>query len=80
MKTHRYFARLAILTLIVSCHPLLHAAGPEYQSELFKSTKLVYEDAFDDGLNTNFWEVRQSSTWSIREASPALKEHYDDLA
>ena len=44
----------------------LQAASPEYQSELFESTKLVYEDTFEGTLNQDFWEVRQSSTWKIK--------------
>ncbi|MEN3940626.1 hypothetical protein WJU23_04975 [Prosthecobacter sp. SYSU 5D2] len=45
----------------------LPAATPDYQPELFKSTKLVYEDTFDGPLNTDFWEVRQSSTWEVKD-------------
>lgn len=36
-------------------------------SELFKSLKLVYEDDFNGALNTEFWEVRQSSSWTVKE-------------
>lgn len=39
----------------------------EYRSELYQSTKLVYEDNFDSGkINTEFWEVRQNTTWGIK--------------
>lgn len=38
------------------------AQAADYQSELYQSTKLVYEDHFDGALNTEYWEVRQSST------------------
>jgi len=45
----------------------LVAAG-DYQSELFEKTELVYEDSFDTGgLNTDFWEVRQSTTWKVKD-------------
>ena len=40
----------------------------DYQSELFETTKLIYEDSFDgDSLNLDFWEIRQSSTWKIED-------------
>ncbi|MBI5773518.1 MAG: hypothetical protein HZA89_07215 [Verrucomicrobia bacterium] len=79
MKTHSRLARLAVLALTVALHPLLHAASPEYRSELFQSTKLVYEDTFDGGkLNNEFWEVRQNTTWAIKDGvltgSPSAKE------
>lgn len=35
--------------------------------ELFKGLKLVYEDDFNGALNTEFWEVRQSSTWAVKD-------------
>jgi len=44
------------------------AADAAYQPQLFKSLKLVYEDTFDGtAINTDFWEVRQSSTWAIKD-------------
>lgn len=56
--------------------PLLVAA--DYQSEFFKKTQLVYADSFDTSLNTEFWEVRQNTTWSIKDGvlfgSPSSKE------
>ena len=40
----------------------------EYKPELFQSTKLVYADSFDSGtINTEFWEVRQNTTWAIKD-------------
>lgn len=40
----------------------------DYQPELFKTTRLVYADSFDGGkLNTEFWEVRQNTTWVVKE-------------
>lgn len=57
---------------------LAWARGPEVTSELFKKTKLVYEDTFDGTLNTDFWEVRQNSTWAIKggvlSGGPSSKE------
>lgn len=45
---------------------LAHAA--DYQPELFTSTKPVYADSFDSStINPDFWEVRQSSTWTIKD-------------
>jgi len=64
------FSRLAcqsLALLVLSATPGLHAGGPDYQPELFKTTKLVYEDTFDGPLNTTFWEIRQSSTWEIKD-------------
>ncbi len=53
---------------------LLASAGandlPAIQSELFQELELVYQDTFTGEaavLNTEFWEVRQSSTWSIKD-------------
>lgn len=40
----------------------------EHKPELFQSTKLVYADSFDSGtINTDFWEVRQNTTWAIKD-------------
>lgn len=64
-----------LLVLGVSLPPL---GAADYQSEFFKKTQLVYADSFDAGLNTEFWEVRQNTTWSIKEGvlfgSPSPKE------
>ncbi|MBL9117545.1 MAG: hypothetical protein JNJ83_21245 [Verrucomicrobiaceae bacterium] len=57
---------LIVLTTLVA--PLLFAEAPAYQPELFKSLKLVYSDDFSSGkLNTDFWEVRQNTTWAIKD-------------
>jgi len=66
---------LALLTVALPSH--LRAA--DYQSELFQSLKPVYADNFDGtALNTEFWEVRQSTTWAIKDGvlsgSPSSKE------
>ena len=67
MKTRCRLVSLAILWLTVASNPTVQAASPDYKSELFQSTKLIYEDTFDGAtINTNFWEVRQSSTWAIK--------------
>lgn len=74
MKTPFCLLPLFCLSLIV------HAAGEgNYKPELFQSTKLVYADRFDGGsLNTEFWEVRQNTTWAIQDGvltgSPSSKE------
>ena len=62
--------RLAALCFAFSCTVLpSHAqtGDAEYKPELFQSLKLVYSDNFDGPLNTEFWEVRQSSTWIIQD-------------
>jgi hypothetical protein len=73
----RLFGALALALTIA---PQTDAA--DYQSELFKSTTLVYEDSFDSGkVNTEFWEVRQNTTWAIKDGvltgSPSSKEFQD---
>lgn len=75
--------RLSFIALAAAWCPLLHAATPDYKPELFTSTRLVYEDAFDGKLNTAFWEVRQSSTWKIADGvltgSQSSKEFQDKM-
>jgi hypothetical protein len=61
MKHHLLLLGLAM----ISTAPVF--AG-DYNPELFASTRLVYADSFDSGtLNTDFWEVRQNSTWVIKD-------------
>jgi hypothetical protein len=60
----RIFPFLAALSLST----LLHAGNPDYKPELFKSVKPVYSDDFSNGkLNSDFWEVRQNTTWTIKD-------------
>lgn len=74
--------RLASLAFAIAAAALLSpvsAAAGDYQPELFRSTKLVYADTFDGGkINTDFWEVRQNTTWVIKDGvlcgSPSSKE------
>ncbi len=68
MKTHLLILNLGLCLFTLSLAPRLFAAAPEYKPELFKSTKLIYADNFDGKtLNTNFWEIRQNSTWTIKD-------------
>ncbi len=74
----RFFTHCLVWSSL-SIVPLLPACGADYQPELFKSTKLVYADNFESGkLNTDFWEIRQSSTWAIKDGvltgNPSSKE------
>jgi hypothetical protein len=67
------------LALCVALPFSLRAVGAEYQPELFQSLKLVYEDSFDSGkIDTGHWEVRQNTTWSIKDGAltggPSSKE------
>jgi hypothetical protein len=77
MNTPRRLLRSALI-LSLALHSALHAASPDYQPELFKSTKLIYQDTFDGTLNADFWEVRQNTTWAIKDGilagSPSSKE------
>ncbi len=61
--------RLAALTLVALCFASFsQAETPAYKSELFKTTKLVYADNFDSSkINTDFWELRQNTTWVIKD-------------
>ncbi len=67
MKTPACLLSLPLVLLALSLHPLLQAGSPDYPSELFKSTKLIYADTFDGPLNADFWEVRQNTTWAIKD-------------
>jgi hypothetical protein len=51
----------------IALTPLFPAHSADYKPELFENTKLVYFDTFEGALNTEFWEVRQSSTWVIKD-------------
>ena len=77
MKTPFLFALSFALTLAS-----LRAGAPDYRPELFTSTTLVYQDTFESSkLNTDFWEVRQNTTWAIKDGvltgSPSSKEFQD---
>lgn len=62
----RHFA--LVVTFNLAGAPLALTAASEIKSELFTSMRLVYEDTFDSGkLNTNFWEVRQNTMWTVKD-------------
>lgn len=64
MKTSALLLSLSLLSLTLP--PTLRAV--DYKPELFQSTKLVYADSFDSGtINSEFWEVRQNTTWVIKD-------------
>ena len=59
-----------------------NVTADEYKPELFQSLKLVYQDDFSGAtLNTDFWQVRQSSTWTVKDGAlvggPSPKEFQD---
>jgi hypothetical protein len=57
-----------LLFTILSLAASMPARAADYKSELFESTQLIYSDAFDGRtLNPEFWEIRQSSTWEIKD-------------
>jgi hypothetical protein len=71
---------LTAALLAISFTPTLRAGEADVQPELFKSTKLIYEITFDGSatLDKDFWEVRQNSTWAIKDGvltgGPSSKE------
>ncbi|MDF1812840.1 MAG: hypothetical protein P1V20_11520 [Verrucomicrobiales bacterium] len=65
MKTRFKSFAISILLCPMLIGFVSMAEGADYQPELFEKVKLVYEDSFDGELNTDFWEVRQHSTWEI---------------
>ncbi|MDP1588990.1 MAG: hypothetical protein Q8M07_14665, partial [Prosthecobacter sp.] len=67
MKMPSCFLRLSLFLSALALNPVLWAGSPDYQPELFKSTQLVYADSFDGELNSDFWEVRQNTTWVIKD-------------
>ncbi|MEY2598463.1 MAG: hypothetical protein RLZZ142_722 [Verrucomicrobiota bacterium] len=71
--------RVAVLGWALAAALAGREALAEYQSELFERLKPVYADAFDQpAINTEFWEVRQSTTWAVRDGvlagGPSSKE------
>jgi hypothetical protein len=81
MKNPFRFFSPSLVALTLGLTPLLQADSPEYKSELFKNTKLIYEDNFDGQFNAEFWEIRQSTIWAIKDGvltgSPSSKEFQD---
>jgi hypothetical protein len=79
-KIQMKFKLLGICFLSVSSSLL----AEDYKPELFQSLKLVYEDNFSDGtLNTNYWQVRQGTTWGVKDGalagSPSPKEFQEQM-
>lgn len=57
-------------------------SAEEYRAELFSSMKPVYEDDFSTGtIDTGHWQVRQGSTWMVKEGvltgGPSPKEYQE---
>lgn len=89
-RTLRYSALMtAPLCLSALCFAFTFTVLPshaqtgdaDYKPELFQSVQLVYADDFNGPLNTEFWEVRQSTTWAVKDGaltgSPSSKEFQD---
>ena len=64
---HSRFSGMLFIFMALSLSPTLQAANSEFVSELFEHTRLIYEDTFDGTLNTEFWEIRQSTTWVVKD-------------
>jgi hypothetical protein len=80
--TLRFVLRALTLAVLTATLPLhVRAGDADYQPELFKSLKLVYEDKFAGPINTDFWELRQSTTWAVKDGvltgNPSSKEFQD---
>lgn len=59
---------MKLLSLVFLFFIATHSLAEEYKPQLFKSLKLVYEDTFDAGMiNAEFWEVRQNTTWAVKD-------------
>lgn len=67
MKSFYHSLNLSLIVLSLSWHLPVFVDAEDFKSELFPSTKLIYGDTFDGDLNRDFWEVRQSSTWVIKD-------------
>jgi hypothetical protein len=85
MSTFHFHAyaklRLCVDLLCFACFAS-SVAGEEYRPELFQSLKLIYEDDFSSGkLDTNHWQIRQGSTWVVKDSvlvgGPSPKEYQD---
>jgi hypothetical protein len=57
----------SFFTVSLAFASTLTATAADYQPDLFQSTKLVYADSFDGAMNLEFWEVRQNTTWAIKD-------------
>lgn len=66
MNSFKSLPRLALIWLALPLIPQAQAETP-YAPELFPKTKSVLEETFDGALNPAFWEIRQSSTWEIKD-------------
>jgi hypothetical protein len=81
MPIHTLLRCLALVVLSNACGSFLRASDAVYQPELFQRTKLIYADTFDGALNPEFWEVRQNTTWAIKDGvltgSPSSPEFQD---
>ncbi len=59
---------LAATFLSLAGATLLHAADAPYKPELFSTLTPVYADDFSSGkINAEHWEVRQSTTWAVKD-------------
>lgn len=60
----KLFLRLALLVFVSGATSF----AADHKPELFKSLKMVYQDDFSSGkINADFWEVRQNTTWAIKD-------------
>lgn len=70
-----------LLALLLGLSPL---SAEDYRPELFASLKPVYQDDFSSGtLDTSHWQVRQGSTWVVKDGvltgGPSPKEFQEKM-
>jgi hypothetical protein len=73
--------KLLCIALITLSNRLV---AEDYKPELFSALELVYQDSFEDAsINTNFWQVRQGTTWVVKNGvlvgSPSSKEFQEKM-
>lgn len=68
MSALRSAALLVLLSSFASNIASFGADGAPFRSQLFNTLNLVYEDNFEAGtINADFWEVRQNTTWVVKD-------------
>ena len=68
MFTIPRFTSLCLILLAAALSWSVSAGAADYKPQLFERTTVIYADDFASGkLNADFWEIRQNTTWSIKD-------------